>query len=213
MVRKNFTPFRAKHIGAIKFGDTAWTETNMDSTTIALDTSFATNNATALADLAAGSTFDTEEVTKTACWVKSYNESGNERSTSEENLLGADSTGSQCQELSADTVSKRTVTMTLLYRNPTPVSLLNDSTKCCLITMDNSESSSSGEANFAYNNIIMTHVGGLQRNADGFMEQTVKFEIRGGLTDDPISVVQTSPSESWERYRVGLDYAEEIRIA
>lgn len=213
MARANYTPYRAKHIGKINFGDTAWTETQMDSTTEALDTTFASNNATPLAQLSEGSNFDTEEVTKTACWVKSYSESGGERSTSEENLLGADATGSQCQELSADTVSKRTVEMTLLYRNVTPTSLFNDDTKCCLISMDNSEATGSGETNFAYNNIIVTHTGSLSRNADGFMEQTIKFEIRGGLAGDAISVTQSSPSESWTRYRVGLDYAEENRTA
>lgn len=213
MARSNYTPFRAKHVEAIKFGSTAWSETDMSSTTLALDTTFASNNATPLIDLAAGSTVDTEVVTKTACWAKDFSESGNEKSTSEENLLGADSTGSQCQELSADTVSKITVEFTLIYRNPAPSSIFNDSTKCCLINMDNSESTTTGVLNIAYNNIIVTHAGGLTRNADGFMEQKIKFECRGGTSGSAISVTQTAPSESWVRYRLGMDKAEEIRTA
>jgi hypothetical protein len=213
MARGNFTPFRAKHVDSIKFGSTAWTEANLTSTTIALDTAFATNNATPLADLAAGVNFDAVNPTATACWAKDFTDSGNERSTSEENLLGKDSTGSQCQELSADTISKRTVEFTLIYRNPVPTGLFKDSTRCCLIQMDNSESSTTGQLNIAFNNIIVTHVGSLVRNADGFMEQKVKFDVRGGMAGTSISVTQSSPSESWFRQRVGLDYAEEIRTA
>lgn len=213
MVRGNYTPFRAKHVEGIQFGDTAWSETDMTSTTSALDTTFATNNGTILLDLAAGANVDTNNPTTTACWAKDFSESGNERSTSEENLLGADAQGSQCQELSADTVSKITVEFTMIYRNIVPASIFNDTTKACLITMDNSESSTSGVLNLAYNNIIVTHAGGLQRNADGFMEQKVKFECRGGLAGAGISVTQASPSESWERIRLGSDKAEEIRRA
>ena len=185
----------------------------MDSTTIALDTAFATNNSSILLDMAAGSSVDALNPTATACWAKDFSESGNERSTSEENLLGADSQGSQCQELSADTISKITVEFTLVYRNPVPNVLFNDATKACLIEMDNSESTTSGVLNLAYNNIIVTHVGSLQRNADGLMEQKVKFECRGGQSGSQISVTQTSPSESWARYRLGTDKAEEIRTA
>ena len=212
MVRGNYTPFRAKHVGSIQFGDTAWTDTDMDSTTIALDTSFATNNATPLLDLAAGDNFDTVNPTKTACWAKDFSTSGNERGTTEENLIGSDAQGSQCQELSADTVSKQTVEFTLLYRNTNPLSIFNDSTKACLIEMDNSESASTGVLNIAFNNIIVTHAGGLTRNADGFMEQKIKFEIRGGLSGSQIDVTQAAPSETWARIRNGQDYAEEIRL-
>jgi hypothetical protein len=212
MARGNYTPFRAKHVDSIQFGDTAWTETDMDSTTIALDTSFATNNGTILLDLAAGSTVDALSPTATACWAKDFTESGNERSTSEENLLGSDAQGSQCQELSADTVSKLTVEFTCVYRNNVPGSIFNDTTKACLIVMDNSESSSTGVLNLAYNNIVMTQVGGLTRNAEGFMEQKVKFECRGGLSGSAIAVTQTSPAETWSRIRMGLDKAEGIRL-
>jgi hypothetical protein len=132
--RGNYTPFRAKHVDSIKFGSTAWTDANMSSTTISLDTSYATNNASDLINLASGDTVDTANPTKTACWAKDFSESGNERSTSEENLLGSDSQGSQCQELSADTISKITVEFTLIYRNTVPSSIFNDSTKACLIT-------------------------------------------------------------------------------
>lgn len=213
MARANYTPFRAKHVSSIKFGDTAWSESDFSSTTNALDTTFATNNATPLADLAGGANVDAVNPTATACWAKDFNETGNERQTSEEDLLGADSTGSQCQELSADTVSKRTFEATLIYRNPVPTSLMNDSTKACLIEMDNSESTSTGQLNIAFNNIIVTHAGSLTRNAQGFMEQKIKFEIRGGLAGSAITVDQTSPDEEWYKIRVGQDYAEEIRTA
>ena len=212
MARGNYTPFRAKHVDSIQFGDTAWSETDMDSTTLALDTTFATNNATPLLDLAAGDNLDAVSPTKTACWAKDFTTSGNERSTSEENLLGSDAQGSQCQELSADTVSKHTFEATLIYRNNVPLSVFNDSTKSCLITMDNSESSGTGVLNIAFNNIIVTAAGSLTRNADGFMEQKIKFEIRGGLSGAAISVTQTVPSETWSRIRNGQDYAEEIRL-
>jgi len=213
MTRANFTPFRAKHVKSIRFGGTAFTEANLSSTTVALDTSFVANNATALANLAAGGTVDAVNPTKTACWAKDFSESGNERSTSEENLLGADAQGSQCQELSADTISKITVEFTLIYRNPVISGLFSDSTKACLIQMDNSESSTTGVLNLAYNNIIVTHAGSLVRNADGFMEQKVKFECRGGMAGSPITCVETSPAKTWYRVRMGMDKAEEIRTA
>jgi hypothetical protein len=213
MARGNYTPFRAKHVESIKFGATAWDEDDLTSTTIALDTSFATNNASILADFAAGSTVDSLNPTKTACFAKDFSESGNEKSTSEENLLGSDSTGSQCQELSADTVSKITVEFTLVYRNTTPASIFNDSTKACLIEMDNAESTTTGQLNLAYNNIVVTHAGGLTRNSDGFMEQKVKFECRGGTSGSAIEVDQDSPAEEWSRIRLGIDKSEEIRAA
>jgi len=210
MVRGNYTPFRAKHVESIKFGSTAWSETDMDSTITALDTTFVANNSSILANFAAGSAVDAENPTKTACWAKDFSESGNERSTSEENLLGSDSAGSQCQELSADTVSKITVEMTLIYRNTVPASIFNDTTKACLIEMDNSESATTGVLNLAYNNIMVTQAGGLTRNADGFMEQKVKFECRGGTSGSAITV---SGAEAWSRIRMGQDKAEEIRTA
>lgn len=213
MARGNFTPFRAKHVEAIQFGDTAWTDAQMDSITEALNTSFDTNNETPLLNLAAGDNVDDENPTHTACWAKDFTTSGNERATSEENLLGSDAQGSQCQELSADTVSKHTFETTLIYRNINPLAIFNDSTKCCLVQMDNSESASTGVLNIAFNNIIVTGAGSLTRNSDGFMEQKVKFEIRGGLSGAQIDVTQVAPAESWARIRNGQDYAEEIRTA
>ena len=212
MVRGNFTPFRAKHVDAIQFGSTAWTSGDMESTAFALDTSFGTNNSSILLDLAAGTTVDAVSPTKTACWAKDFSESGNERSTSEENLLGSDSQGSQCQELSADTVSKIAVEFTLVYRNNVPASIFNDTTKACIIVMDNEESSTTGVLNIGYNNISVTHVGSLQRNSDGFMEQKVKFDCRGGTSGAAIAVTQVSPAETWSKVRLGLDKAEEIRL-
>lgn len=212
MTRANYTPFRAKHVKSIKFGGTAFTDVQMSSTTASLDTSFASNNATPLANLAAGASVDAVNPTKTACWAKDFSETGNERSTSEENLLGADGQGSQCQELSADTISKITVEFTLIYRNPVISGLFSDSTKACLIEMDNSESSTTGVLNLAYNNIIVTHAGSLTRNADGFMEQKVKFECRGGMAGSPITVTVASPASTYYRQRLGMDKAEEIRM-
>jgi hypothetical protein len=46
------------------------------------------------------------------------------------------------------------------------------------------------------------------------MEQKIKFSCRGGFAGPVITVTQTSPSsESWARYRIGVDMAEEIRTA
>ena len=213
MTRGNYTPFRAEHVDSIKFGGTAWTTAHMTSTTQALDTTFVSNNATALADFTGGTNADSVNPTKTACFAKDFSETGNEISTSEEPLLGADETGSQCQELSAGAPSKITVEFTLIYRNTVPGSLFNSGTKACLVAMDNSESTGTGQLHLAYNNIIVTHAGSLTRNADGFMEQKVKFECRGGQAGTAIAVTQTTPPESWSRIRFGKDKAEEIRTA
>jgi len=207
----NYKPFRAKHIECVKFGDTAWSESDMTSTTIALDTSFATNNASPLLDLV-GDT-DTANPTISYAFAKDFSTSGNERSINEDDLLGADSTGSQNKEVSTGANSRVDVEFTCVYRNPMPLSIFNDTTQCCLITMDNSESASTGVVNIAFNNIVMTKVGDLQRNSDGLMEQKVKFTCRGGTSGSAIDVTQSTPSETWVRYRAGLDYAEEVRTA
>jgi len=211
MALGNYFPFRAKHVTGVQFGETAWTEADMDSTTSALDTSFASNNASPPLDLVGDA--DTENPTASYAFAKDFTTSGNERTSDKEDLLGADAQGSQNTERYSGANSLQTVEFTCVYRNPVPLSIFSDSTKCCLISMDNSESTTTGVLNLGFNNIIVTHVGSLSRNADGLMEQKVKFTCRGGLTGDAISVTQTTPSESWVRYRNGLDYAEEIRTA
>ena len=200
----NYTPFRAKHIDCVKFGSTAWSTANLTSATLALDTTFATNNASPLLDLVGDA--DTSNPTKSYAFAKDFSTGGNERSINEDPLLGSDTTGTQNKEISSADNSNIDVELTCVYRNPMPLSIFNDTTKCCLIAMDNSESTTTGVVNIAFNNIIMTHVGSLVRNADGLMEQKVKFSCRGGTSGTAITVTQTTPAESWVRYRAGLDY-------
>jgi len=210
MALGNYTPFRAKHVECVKFGNTAFAEADLTSTSLALDTTFATNNASPLLDLVGDA--DTESPTKSYAFAKDFSTSGNERSVSEDPLLGSDTTGTQNKEISSADNSNIEVELTCVYRNPVPLSIFNDTTKACLITMDNSESSGTGVVNFAFNNIIMNKVGDLQRNSDGLMEQKVKFTCRGGTSGSAISVTQVTPSETWTRFRAGLDYAEEVRL-
>ena len=207
----NFTVFRAKHVDSIKFGGTAWTEAQMSGTASALDTYFATQNATILLDLVGSP--DTVNPTKSYAFGKDFSITGNERSTSEENLLGSDSTGSQNAELNVDPNSLLSVECTIVYRNTSPLAIFNDSTKACLIEMDNSESSTTGQLNFGFNNVKVNHVGSQTMNPDGMMEQKVKFSCRGGTSGAAITVNQSSPAETWTKIRAGLDYAEEIRTA
>jgi len=207
----NYTPFRAKHVDGVKFGSTAWTTANMDAVDTALDTSFTTNNATALLDLVGAA--DTSNPTASYAFAKDFSTSGNERGINEDPLLGADTTGTQNKELSSADNSNIEVEFTCVYRNPMPLSIFNDTTECCLIEMDNSESAATGVVNFAFNNIIMTSVSSLTRNSDGLLEQKVKFSCRGGTSGTAIAVTQSTPAESWVRYRAGLDYAEEVRTA
>lgn len=208
----NYTAFRAKHVDGISFGGTAWSEADMSGTSSALDTSFETNNATKIINLVGAA--DTNNPTKSYAFAKDFTESGNERSSAEEALLGEDAQGSQNTEITYGNNSKVDVEFTCVYRNPEVTGIFNDSTKCCLIQMDNGESATTGVLNIAYNNIVMTHVGSTSRNADGLMEQKVKFSCRGGFAGTAISVSQSSPTtETWKKYRVGLDKAEEIRTA
>lgn len=209
MTATNFTTFKAKHADRAVFGDTAWSSTDFDSTTIALDTSFDTNNGTPLLDLVGD--VDSNSPVKSAPFAKDITVSGNERSTTEDNLLGADSNGTQHQEVDCSPASLQTVEMTLVYRNNVPFSIFNDSTKCMLLSLNNNESSTTGVLNMAYNNITVLHVGGTTLNPDGNMEQKIKFSHKGGTTGTAISVTQSAPSETWERI-VGGDYAEEVRL-
>jgi hypothetical protein len=212
MALGNYTGFRATHVDAVKFGTTAWTEANMSSTTSTLSSTFTTNNATPIIDLVGAP--DTVNPTKSYAFAKDFSESGNEISTSEENLLGTNTAGSQNQELTSDPASKISMEFTLVYRNPVPGLLFSSATKCCLIQFDNDESASTGKMNFAYNNIVVTHVGSLTRNSDGLMEQKVKFECTGGgNAGSAITVSQTTPTVTYTKVRYGLDKAEEIRTA
>lgn len=208
----NYTVFRAKHVTGFKFGSTAWTEANLTSTVTALDTSFATNNTTLLINLVGAA--DAVNPTKSYAFAKDVSITGNERSVSEENLLGADTSGAQNQELKIDPNSKLEFEATVVYRNTVPMTIFNDTTRACLIEMDNSEATGTGKLNIAMNNLIVTHVGSLTRNADGLMEQKVKGTCRGGTTGTTITVTQTTPaSETWAKIRAGTDYCEEIRTA
>ena len=211
MVRGNFKPFFAKQVDSFAFGDTAFTEEQMNSTTLSTKSSFATNNATPLLDISQKTTLDDLNPTKTDCFSKDLKITGGKRTISKEDLLGHDAQGSQCQELSADTVDMISVETTLVYRNNVPTSIFNDNTKACLIRMDNSESPTTGELNLAFNNIIMGESGELERNTEGLMQHKIMFSIRGGLAGDVISVTQSTPAETWSKVRKGQDYIEEIR--
>lgn len=212
MALGNYTPYLPKQVTQIKFGSTAFTAANLASTTIALDASFTTNNATALIDLVGAP--DTTSPTKSYDWAKDITLSGNEISPSDEFLLGANSVGGQNSEISYSGNAMFQVEATVLYRNIVPASLFNSTTTCCIMSMDNSESATTGALNIVFNNIRVIHVGSLQRNADGFMEQKIKFVCRGGeAAAATISCVQSSPSKTMVRIRNGLDYAEEIRTA
>ena len=210
MAATNYTVFRPKHVDAIQFGDTKWTSANFLSTTVSLASSFSVNNGTVLWD-AVGSR-DANTPVKSEAWAKDIAFSGNERSVSEENLLGSDSDGAQNQETAVDPNSLQEVSMTLVYRNNSPLAIFNDTTECCYMSIDNEESATSGVLTVAMNDISMLQVGALTMNADGMMEQTVKFSHKGGTTGSSVSVVQAAPSQSWHKIKGG-DYAEEIRIA
>lgn len=211
MTTGNYSPFRAKHVDAIKFGGTAWSATDLSSAGTALDTSFVTNNGTILIDLSGCSgTTNPENI---AAFAKDFSMSGNERSTSEENLLGACTGGAQNSEINVDPNTKIDIEFTCVYRNPRPLAIFNDSTKACLITLDNSESATTGVINLGFNNVIMTHVGSLVMNPDGLMEQKIKFAIRGGTSGSAITVTQSTPAETWYKIQCGSDYAEECRTA
>lgn len=207
----NFTTFRAKHVTGIKFGSTAWSDASLASTTIALDTSFATNNATPLIDLTG--TADTNNPTTSYAFARDFSTSGNEISSTDEAFLGADAQGSQNSEIAYGAASAMDVEMTVVYRNPKVSGIFASTTVACLVTMDNDESSTTGFLNIAFNNVVMLHVGSLTRNSDGLMEQKVKFRVRGGTAGSEITCTQSSPAETWKRYRLGSDYAEEVRTA
>ena len=211
MTLGNYTPFRAKHIEGVKFGSTAWTSADMASTANALDTTFATNNGSVLLNLVGDA--DTNSPTKSYAFAKDFKTSGNEREISEDPLLGNDSSNSQNVEIGTGSNSKITTEFTCVYRNNAPLSIFNDTTKCCLIQMDNDESVSAGVVNIAFNNIMMTKVGDLTRNSDGLMEQMVSFTCRGGTSGTEITVNQAAPAETWKKIRAGVDYAEEIQTA
>ncbi len=208
-----FTAYRPTHVDGIKFGGTRWSDTEFQSALLALDTTFDTNNATVLADLvgARSGSPATEIPVISEAWAKEISYSGNERSVTEENLLGTDTTGAQNQEANIEPASLLEVTMTLVYRNPTPTSLFSDTTKCCLMQLDNEETSTSGLANWGFNDITVLTAGQLSLTPEGLVEQTVKFSCLGG-TNSVTNVVQSSPAENWYKV-IGGNYAEEFRTA
>ena len=207
MVLGNFTPFRAKHVTGIKFGATAMTDVEMTVTGTALPAMFTDTNGGGILDLTGSA--DTLNPTKSYAFAKDFSISGNERSSSEEALLGADSSGSQNTEITYGNNSKQDVEFTCVYRNPEITGIFNDTTRTCLITLDNSESSTTGSLSFLFTNVVMTQVGGLTRNSDGLMEQKVKFSVRGGFASSAVDV--NDGGLLYVKYNVGPDYAEEIR--
>lgn len=211
MASGNYTPVKATDISSFKFGSTAWSSSDFTSTTSALDTTFASNNATPIVDLI-GDRDDSNPVEADA-WVKEVEFGGGEREITEENLLGKTSTGSQNKVVIGSTVSAMTVTLTCLYRNNVPDLLFSDNTKCALMEVDTEESSTTGKINFAFNDITVTSVGGVTQNADGTMEQTITFSLVAGTNDGSAdTVTQTSPSETWSKVING-NYATEVRTA
>lgn len=210
MALGNFTPFLAKDVVAFKFGTNPWTEAQMNGTNAALENAFATNNpgASVIADFVGAP--DANNPTRSYAFARNFSESGNELGTTEVNLLGADAAGSQNQELADDTVSKVTVETTVLYRNPVTSGVFSRNTRCALIVMDNGESSGTGRLAFAYNNIRVVHAGSLERNEEGYMEQTVRFETTGGEASNPISV--TDSGKTYHKVRLGRNKAEEIQM-
>lgn len=210
MTLGNYKIVVPSNVKSFKFGSTAWTESDLSSSSNALDTSFASNNTTVLLDLVGDA--DTENPTKSYPFAKDIKISDVEKKVKKEDLLGDDSTGSQNSEIVSEGTEMIEVELTLVYRNSNPSSIFNSTTKCALMEIDNSESSGTGVKNFAFNNIIVTKAGGLTINNSGSAEQKISFVLRGGEAGSPISVTQTSPSETWRRIRLGSDYAMEDRL-
>ena len=206
----NYTIFFPRHVQSFKFGSTAWTAAQWASTSIALDSSFSTNNATILFN--AVGALDANNPVKSAAFAKDIKVTGNERDFPEVPLLGQDSTGAQNQELEEKPVSKLVVTATIVYRNNVPLGLFNDTATAVLMEMDNAEGTTSGIANFGFNNIKILSTGEHTIDSSGHLTQQIKFTCLGGTTGSAINVTQVSPSETWVRY-TGKDYAEEVRTA
>lgn len=211
MALGNYTVFKAKQVDSFKFGSTAWSSTAMASTTYAMDSSFAQFNPTAILNIVGDA--DTVNPTKSYAWAKDFKVTGNEISISQEPLLGNDTNNSQNQELGESVASIMNVECMLVYRNTVPASIFTSTTKAALVEMDNSESSTTGKLNLAFNNIRVTHVGSLTRNAEGNMEQAIKFTCRGGEAGSVVTVSQGSPAETWSKVPLGVDYIEEVRTA
>jgi len=208
MTLGNYTPFKAKHVTAFKFGATAFPESAMTSTTTSILSSFTEVCGTHLLDLVGDP--DTANPTISYAFAKDFSTSGNELAITEEALLGADTTGTQNMEITSSSNSKIEVECTVVYRNNIPTSIFSSSTKVAMITMDNDESSTTGVLNIVFNNITVTQVGSLTRNSDGFLEQKLKFTCRGGTSGTLITVTSAG---TWSKYRLGLDYAEELQTA
>lgn len=204
----NYTSFKGSQVASFKVGGTAFSAADYASTTVALDTSFASNNATILIDLVGSR--DANSPVKSEAFAKDITHSGNERNIIEEDLLGSDSNSTQNKEIIGSNVSMLQVEATLVYRNNVPLSIFNDSTKCALIEIDNNETSTTGRVNRAYNNIIMKKVGDETLTSDGLSEQKVVFTLKAGTTGSPIAV--STGSETWSKV-VGGNYAEEVQLS
>lgn len=210
MTATNYRVFRPKDVDGVKFGSTAWTTANIAAATVALHTAYAANNATDLLNIVGDR--DANDPVKSEAFAKDITYSGNERTTTEENLLGADTNGTQNQEVSIGPTSLQQVELTLVYRNNVPFSIFNDTTKCCLMTMDNEEGTTSGQVNMAFNNITILHVGSITMSPDGLMEQKMKFSHKGGTTGTAITGTDTGTWTTMSRI-VGGDYSEEVRLS
>jgi hypothetical protein len=211
MALGNYTVFKAKQVDGFSFGSTAWSSTAMASTTYAMDSTFAQFNPAAILNIVGDA--DSNSPTKSYAWAKDFKVTGNEISMSQEPLLGNDTSNSQNVELGESVSSLMTVECMLVYRNNIPATIFTSTTKVALIQMDNSESTTTGKLNLAFNNIRVIHVGSLTRNAEGNMEQAIKFTCRGGEAGSTITVTQVSPAETWSKVPLGVDYIEEVRTA
>ena len=209
MAATNFSIISADDINSFQFGATPWSSSDFLSTSNALDTTFATNNANPL--LNAIGVLDANSPVQSAPFVKDISFSGNEVNITDEDLLGKDASGAQNKEVVAGAVSRIMCELTMVYRNNVPMSIFNSGTKCALLTIDNEESTSTGKMNIGMNNIRMEHVGSLRQASTGAMEQRLRFSFKGGYVGDEISVTQTTPPETWSKV-VGGDYGEEVRL-
>jgi hypothetical protein len=172
-----------------------------------LHSNFDTNNTTALLDLCG--TRDANSPVKSEAFATEIIFSGNERKIDEQNLLGIDSTGAQNAEIIGGSVSMVEVEIPCVFRNNVPLSIFNDTTKACLIELNNSESSTTGDLFIACNNIQMKHVGSQKVGADGPVTQSIKFSFKGGTTSTPITV--TNGGHTYSKV-CGGSYSEEVQL-
>lgn len=208
MTAYNYSTFKGSQIKQIKFGGTAWTSAQWSATATTLHGNFDTNNATALIDLCG--TRDSNNPVKSEAFATEITFSGNERTIDEQNLLGVDSTGAQNKEVIGGSVSMQDVEIPIVLRNNVPLSIFNDSTRCCLIELDNDETTTSGVFTIACNNIKMKHVGSIKVGPDGLITQSIKFSFKGGTTGTPVSV--SNGGHTYSKVSGG-NYSEEVMLS